>query len=67
MGQKEIGEISALIDTLLKTENIEETFDGLLQILTESIEFMKKAMSGNLENFEDLKQKITTKYSKFLN
>ena len=67
MGQKEIGEISALIDTLLKTENIDNTFDGLLQVVIESIQFMKNAMNGNIENFEELKQKITTKYSKFLN
>ena len=67
MGQKEIGEISALVDTLLKTDNIDNTFDGLLQVLIESNQFMKNAMDGKIEKFEELKQKITTKYSKFLN
>ena len=67
MGQKEIGEISALTDTLLKPENIEESFEGLLEVLIESVKFMKNAMNGTTENFEELKQKIKTKYSKFLN
>ena len=67
MGQKEIGEISALVDTLLKAENIDNTYEGLLPMLRNSILFMKNAMNGNTENFEELKQKITTKYSKFLN
>ena len=67
MGKKEIGEISASIDRLLKATIEGTSLPGLFEILKESTKFMKNSMTGNNANFEELQQKIKTNYSKFLN
>ncbi len=66
MGQKGIGEIALLDDDILKHilegSKVEDVYD----IFIESVLFMTKAINGSQLNHTQLKQKIKTKYSNFL-
>jgi len=66
MGQKGIGEIALLDDDILKHilegNKVEDVYD----IFIESVLFMTKAISDSQLNHTQLKQKIKTKYSNFL-
>ena len=66
MGQEEIGEISSIIDKILKSIIDENKLDGVYDILSESNIFMTNCMNGSKANFDELKQKIKTQYAKIL-
>ena len=66
MGQEEIGEISSMLDSILKSIIDNNKPDGIYDILSESNIFMKNCMNGSKQNFHELKQKIKTKYAKIL-
>ncbi len=66
MGKPEIGEIAALNDTLLNHIMEGQNIEGILTILNESTVFMNNFMNGSEQNTNELKQKMETKYSKYL-
>ena len=66
MGQEEIGEIAALIDKILKHLIDGNNLNDVFEIFSESNNFMKNSMQGSKTLFNELKQKIETKYSKIL-
>ncbi len=66
MGKPGIGEIAALNDTLLNHIMEGQNMEGILTILTESTVFMNNSMNGHEQNTNELKQKMETKYSKYL-
>ncbi len=66
MGKPGIGEIAALNDTLLNHIMEGQNIEGILTILIESTVFMNNSMNGHEQNNKELKQKMDTKYSKYL-
>ena len=66
MGQEEIGVIAALNDKILKHLIEGNNLNDVFEILSESNNFMKNSMQGSRTLFNELKQKIETKYSKIL-
>ncbi len=66
MGKPGIGEIAALNDTLLNHIMEGQKIDGILTILIESTVFMNISMNGPEQNSKELKQKMETNYSKYL-
>lgn len=66
MGKPGIGIIAALnnslLDHLVEGKNIE----GIFLTLRESIVFMNDSMNGSEQKVDEIKQKIETKYSKYL-
>lgn len=66
MGKKAIGEIAGLIDTLLSHMNQGKKLPSIYSTLCETNEFMFNNMKAVDLDFEEIKQKITTKYSKYL-
>ncbi len=66
MGQEEIGVIAALNDKILKHLIEGNNLKDVFEILSESNNFMKNCMQGSRTLFNELKQKIETKYSKML-
>lgn len=66
MGKPGIGEIAALNDTLLNHIMEGQNIKGILTILNESTVFMNNFMNGSEQNTNELKQKMETKYSKYL-
>ena len=66
MGKPGIGEIAALNDTLLNHIMEGQNIEGILTILNESTVFMNNFMNGTEQNINELKQKMETKYSKYL-
>lgn len=66
MGKPGIGEIAALNDTLLNHIMEGQNIEGILTILNESTVFMNNFMNGSEQNINELKQKMETKYSKYL-
>ena len=66
MGKTGIGIIATLNDSLLCHIIEGKTIEGIFSILTESTIFMNNSMSGTEQNVDELKQKIETKYSKYL-
>lgn len=66
MGKLGIGEIAALNDTLLNHIMEGQNIEGILTILNESTVFMNNFMNGSEQNTNELKQKMETKYSKYL-
>ena len=66
MGKPGIGEIAALNDTLLNHIMEGQNIEGILTILNESTVFMNNFMNGSEQNTNELKQKMETKYSKYL-
>ena len=66
MGKATIGDIAALNDVLLNHILDGKTMEGIYSTLCESNLFMEQAIKNSDINFEELKQKIETNYSKFL-
>ena len=66
MGKTGIGEIAVLNDTLLNHIMEGQNIEGILTILNESTVFMNNFMNGSEQNTNELKQKMETKYSKYL-
>ena len=66
MGKSQIGEIALLNDVLLNQIIDGKNISGMYTILNESNEFMKLSIQNSDGNFHELKQKIETNYSNFL-
>ena len=66
MGKPEIGIISSLIDTLLNHTIEGKNIEGIFSTLIESTVFMTDSMTGAEQKMDKIKQKIETKYSKYL-
>jgi chemotaxis protein histidine kinase CheA len=66
MGKPGIGTISALIDSLLNHMMEGKNIEGIFSTLIESADFMTDSMTGSEQKTYEIKQKIETKYSKYL-
>lgn len=66
MGKPNIGKIATLNDSLLHHILDGNTIDGIFSTLHESITFMKDSMEGKEEKIDEIKQKMETKYSNYL-
>jgi len=67
MGKKQVGEIASLNDALIKRIIAGNQINGIYEILSESNDFMKKAMVSSELDVDVLKQKIHSTFSEFLN
>ena len=65
MGQKGVGEIAALNDTLMKKIIGGQIVEDIFKISNESIHLMKNLMNGSTTNIAELKTKLKTRYSEF--
>lgn len=65
MGQKGVGEIAALNDTLMKKIIGGQIVEDIFEISNESIHLMKNLMNGSTTNIAELKTKLKTRYSEF--
>jgi len=65
MGQKGVGEIAALNDTLLKKIIGGQIVVSIFEISNESNHLMKNLMNGSITDITELKEKLKTKYSEF--
>ena len=66
MGKKVLGEIAALIDKLLNHIIEGQNLAGIYSTLCESNVFMNQSIHGSDHSSQEIKQKIATKYSKYL-
>ncbi len=66
MDKPKVGTISLLNDKLLKQMIEGKSINGILQIISESNEIMKKDMDGENVDAESLVHKINENYSEFL-
>ncbi len=66
MGKEQIGEIAALNDILLNQIMEGKHIEGIYSVLLESNNFMEQSIQNSDINSAELKQKIKTNYSKFL-
>jgi hypothetical protein len=66
MNKIRVGKIAEMNDSLLKHILEGKIISGISDILKESTVFMKNDMENNSNGFENLKQKIQTRYSEFL-
>jgi hypothetical protein len=66
MGKPGIGIISELIDSLLNHVIEGKNIEGIFSIMIESTVFMSDSMTGSGQKTDEIKQKIETKYSKYL-
>ena len=66
MGKPGIGIVSALNDSILNHLIEGKNIEGVFSTLTESTVFMTDSMNGPEEKVDEIKQKIETKYSKYL-
>lgn len=66
MGKPGIGVTAALIDSLLIHIIDGKNIEGIFSTLNESTVFMKDSMNGSEQKADEIKQKIETKYSKYL-
>jgi chemotaxis protein histidine kinase CheA len=66
MGKEMIGEIATLNDVLLNHILDGKHLEGIYSILCESNSFMEQSIKNSDINSAELKQKIETNYSKFL-
>ena len=66
MGKEMIGEIATLNDALLNHILNGKHLEGVYSILCESNSFMEQSIKNSDINSAELKQKIETNYSKFL-
>ena len=66
MGKPNIGFIATINDSLLNHIIEGKTIDGIFSTLIESTDFMKNSMKGTEEKIDEIKQKMETKYSKYL-
>ena len=65
MGQKGVGEIAALNDTLMKKIIGGQIVEDIFEISNESIHLMKNLMNGSTTNIAELKAKLKTRYLEF--
>jgi len=65
IGQKGVGEIAALNDTLMKKIIGGQIVEDIFEISNESIHLMKNLMNGSTTNIAELKAKLKTRYSEF--
>ena len=66
MGKPNIGIIAALNDSILNHIIDGTKIEGIFSLLNESINFMDDSMKGTELKVDEIKQKIETKYSKYL-
>lgn len=66
MGKPGIGIIAALNNSLLDNMVEGKNIEGIFSTITESIDFMSNSMNGSEQKVDEIKQKIETKYSKYL-
>ena len=66
MGKKGLGEIAALNDKLLNLIIEGQNLEGIYLTLCESCVFMEQSIRGSDHISQAIKQKIATKYSKYL-
>jgi len=66
MNQNGVGEIAALIDILIKKIAGGQIVEGIFEISNESNHLMKNLMNGSATNITELKEKLKTRYSEFL-
>lgn len=66
MGKPTIGTIAELIDSLLNHIIEGKNIEGIYLTLSETSVFMNNSMNGLEEKLDEIKQKIETKYSKYL-
>ena len=67
MGQKEVGNIAALIDTIAKHVIANGTLDNTYDVFSESIKIMSNIFFGANKNAEEFKNKIKQTFSGVLN
>lgn len=66
MGKPCIGIISTLIDSILNHIIEGKNIEGIFSTLIESTVFMANSMTGSEQKIDEIKQKIETNYSKYL-
>lgn len=66
MGKPGIGEIATLNDQLLSKIIKDQKINGIYLTLCESSKIMEQSIKGLNPDFQEIKQKIATKYSKYL-
>lgn len=66
MGKPNIGFIATINDSLLNHIIEGKTIDGIFSTLIESTDFIRNSMKSTEENMDEIKQKMETKYSKYL-
>ena len=66
MGKTGLGEIAALNDKLLNRIIEGQNLSGIYSTLCESNVFMGQSIHGSDHSSQEIKQKIATKYSKYL-
>ena len=66
MGQSEIGDIAAILDTLLKVTISGMSVQEIFQSMKKSNQFMHDAIRGDKSGYVSLKTDLDKKYSEFL-
>jgi HPt (histidine-containing phosphotransfer) domain-containing protein len=66
MGHDQIGQIAALIDSLLKTAIAGKEIPGIYMTVTKSHEFMQNAINGTKADFSVLKTEIEKNHGAFI-
>lgn len=66
MGQSEIGDVAAVLDTLLKVTVSGRPVPEILQSLKKSNQFMHDAIHDDKSGYVSLKNDLNKKYSEFL-
>ena len=66
MGKPGIGKIATLIDSLLNHLIDGKHIEGIFSTMIESSVFMNNSMNDSEQKVDKIKQKIETKYSKYL-
>lgn len=67
MGKTQIGEISSILDSILKQVIDGKMIDDVFVIIKQSTDYMKKNMRDDDFDLGTLKNEIKTKYSIFIN
>ena len=66
MGKPGIGVIASLNNSLLNHISNGKKIEGIFSTLIDSTKFMNESMNGSEQKVDEIKQKIETKYSKYL-
>ena len=66
MGQDQIGNIAVLLDKLLKVVLSGKTIPGIHHTIMRSHGFMKSAIDGNIENYDQIYSEITQSHRELL-
>lgn len=66
MGQSEIGDVAAVLDTLLKAAISGKPIPEIFQAIKKSNQFMLDAIHDNKSGYVSLKNDLNKKYSEFL-